>query len=134
MKIIDFFKKLLKRKREESSEKNDNNNGNSRRFRFRNYKILKSKSQYIKALPLLGLADIPSIQTELKGGNIVILNISHFIQNPENKLRELKRAVDQLSYISKIHEGEIAQLGDKYILMTPSPSIKIWKEKLQINY
>ncbi len=134
MRIIDFFKKLRKRKREESSEMNEKNASTSRRSRFRNSNILKIKSQYIKALPLLGLADIPSIQTEIKGGNIVILNISHFLKNSGNKTRELKRAVDQLSYISKIHEGEIAQLGDKYIIMTPSPSIKIWREKLQINF
>ena len=134
MRIIDFFRKIWKRKKENSVKSDEKQSDNSRRFKFRNHKILKSKIQYIKALPLLGLADIPSIQTELKGGNIVILNISNFTQKPENKFRELRRAVDQLSYISKIHNGEIAQLGEKYLLLTPSPSIKIWKEKIQINY
>ncbi|MFX1450620.1 MAG: cell division protein SepF [Promethearchaeota archaeon] len=134
MRIIDFFRKIWKRQKEKSVKSEEKQSDNSRRLRFRNHKILKSKIQYIKAIPLLGLADIPSIQTELKGGNIVILNISDFTQKAENKFRELKRAVDQLSYISKIHNGEIAQLGEKYLLLTPSPSIKIWKEKIQINY
>ncbi len=134
MRLIEFLKNKLKRKREKTSNNSDKDRNNSKRLRSKNYKILKSNLQYIKAFPLLGLADIPSIQTELTGGNIVILNISHFLEKSDGGLKELKRAVDQLTYISKIHEGEIVQLGDNHIILTPNPNIKIWKEKFQINY
>ncbi|MHA1377681.1 MAG: cell division protein SepF [Candidatus Helarchaeota archaeon] len=134
MGIIEFLKRKVKRKNDVSNESNENKKRSTKKNRDKNYKILKSKFQYIKAFPLLGLADIPSIQTELKNGNIIILNISHFLKKSEPKLRELKRAVDQLSYITKIHEGEIAQLGEKHIIMTPSSGIRIWKEKLQENF
>lgn len=131
MGLKEYLKRMVKRKTEVSDKSNEKHNGKSDKNRENNYKILKSKLQYIKAIPLLGLADIPSIQTELINGNIIILNISHFLQKSVSNQRDLKRAVDQLTYITKIHEGEIAQLGERHILLTPSPSIKIWKEKLR---
>ena len=124
MGLKEFFKRKFKRT--ESSK--------SKQSREKNHRILKNSPHYIKALPLMGLADIPSIETELKVGNVIILNISHFLNKSETKLRELKRAVEQLTYVTKIQEGEIAQLGDKHLLITPSPSLKIWKEKFQIEY
>lgn len=133
MKNLTFLKKKEKKKQDKQAEKGNKKRDISRKSEINNYKILKTKLQYIKAFPLLGLADIPSIQSELKVGNIVILNISHFLQDFNNNYREIKRVVEQLSYISKVYEGEIAQLGDKYILITPNSNIKIWKDKLQVN-
>ncbi|MHA1382164.1 MAG: cell division protein SepF [Candidatus Helarchaeota archaeon] len=132
MGLKDYLKRKKKRNGNDTRDKEKKNKGS--RSKEKNYKILKSNLRYIKALPLLGLADIPSIQTELKAGNIVILNISHFLHNSDVKRRELKRAVDQLTYISKIHEGEIAQLGEKHIILTPNSNVRIWKEKFQLNY
>jgi len=133
MKLFNFLKERLLGKRYNYSKKKEKKDDLSKFSGVKNYKLLKSNTHYIKAFPLLGLADIPSVQSELKSGNIVILNISHFIQKSD-KYRELKRAVEQLSYVTKIYEGEIAQLGEKYLLLTPTPNIKIWREEFQVNH
>ncbi len=81
---------------------------------------------YIKSIPLLTLSDIPRIAEELKSGNIIIIHIKPFIQRVQSN-NELKRAVDQLRGVCRQIEGDIAQLGNEYILVTPGPYIKIFQ-------
>ncbi len=81
---------------------------------------------YIKSMPLIMLSDVQRAATELRAGNIVILHIKPILQRDRTK-NELKRAVDQLRGICRQLEGDIAQLGGEYIIITPGPFVKIYK-------
>ncbi len=81
---------------------------------------------YIKSIPLLTLSDIQRIADELKLGNIIIIHIKPFIQRVQSN-NELKRAVDQLRGVCRQIDGDIAQLGKEYILVTPGPYIRIFQ-------
>ncbi|MEM2133407.1 MAG: cell division protein SepF [Candidatus Freyarchaeota archaeon] len=87
--------------------------------------IVDSGVVYIKSIPLLTLADVPRIAEELKSGNIVIIHAKPFIQRVQSN-SELKRAVDQLRGVCRQIDGDIAQLGNEYIIVTPGPYIRIY--------
>jgi len=84
---------------------------------------------YIKSMDLQGLSDIQQVSGELEGGNIVIMYIGrlHYGQS-----RELRRVVDQLRGICRSIGGDIAQLGQDYIVITPS-FVKIYKKSSSQN-
>ncbi|WXG40573.1 MAG: cell division protein SepF [Candidatus Freyarchaeum deiterrae] len=88
--------------------------------------VVDSGVVYIKSIPLLTLSDIPRIAEELKSGNIILIHIRQFIQRGQSN-NELKRAVDQLRGICRQIEGDIAQLGNEYILVTPGPYIRVYQ-------
>jgi SepF-like predicted cell division protein (DUF552 family) len=88
--------------------------------------VVDSGVVYIKSIPLLTLSDIPRIAEELRSGNIVIIQIRQFIQRGQSN-NELKRAVDQLRGVCRQIEGDIAQLGNEYILVTPGPYIRVYQ-------
>ncbi|MHA1409277.1 MAG: cell division protein SepF [Candidatus Odinarchaeia archaeon] len=85
---------------------------------------------YVKVLHLYGLSDVTLIENELKEKNIVIADITPLKQSSNAVSVELKRTVEQLRGITKIQDGDIAQLGDKYILLTPS-GVKIWRRRTE---
>lgn len=80
---------------------------------------------YLKALPIRQLSDIDAVKMEVNAGNIIVAKITPLAKK---SLEDTERAVDELCiFVNKIG-GEIARLGDERLVVTP-PSIKIWKEK-----
>jgi SepF-like predicted cell division protein (DUF552 family) len=79
---------------------------------------------YIKSMDLQGLSDIQQVSGELERGNIVIMYIGRL---QYGQSRELRRVVDQLRGICRSMGGDIAQLGQDYIVITPS-FVKIYKK------
>jgi hypothetical protein len=79
---------------------------------------------YIKSVDLENLSNIQQVSGELEKGNIVIVYIGR-MQYAQN--RELRRVVDQLRGICRTIGGDIAQLGQDYIVVTP-PFVKIYKK------
>lgn len=95
---------------------------------FQTQTVLKRTGfRYIKAMPLKGLGDLRGIIEELKKGTILILNIKQFLTRTGTLPIELKRAIEQLTFHVKTLKGEIGQLGNHYVLLTPDTTIKIWK-------
>ncbi len=90
------------------------------------FNICTPEEIYIKSMPLIMLSDVQRAAEELRAGNIVILHIRPILQRDKTK-NELKRAVDQLRGICRQLDGDIAQLGGEYIIMTPGPFVKIYK-------
>nr|MDO8098041.1 cell division protein SepF [Candidatus Njordarchaeota archaeon] len=84
---------------------------------------------YIKSMDLQGLSDIQQVSGELEGGNIVIMYIGRL---QYGQSRELRRVVDQLRGICRSIGGDIAQLGQDYIVITPS-FVKIYKKSSSQN-
>lgn len=79
----------------------------------------------IKAFPLERLSDIERIKNEILSGNPVILSIKAILYtNPIN----LKRLTQQIKALLNVHGGQIVQMGDQFILVTP-PTIIFEKEK-----
>jgi SepF-like predicted cell division protein (DUF552 family) len=79
---------------------------------------------YIKSVDLESLSNIQQVSGELERGNIVIAYIGR-MQYGQN--RELRRVVDQLRGVCRTIGGDIAQLGQDYIVVTP-PFVKIYKK------
>lgn len=79
---------------------------------------------YIKSIDLENLSNIQQVSGELERGNIVIVYIGR-LQYGQN--RELRRVVDQLRGVCRSTGGDIAQLGQDYIVVTP-PFVKIFKK------
>lgn len=80
---------------------------------------------YLKALPIRQLSDIDAVKMEVNAGNIVVAKITPLAKK---SLEDTERAVDELCVFVREIGGEIARLGDERLVITP-PSIKIWKEK-----
>jgi SepF-like predicted cell division protein (DUF552 family) len=79
---------------------------------------------YIKSIDLQSLSNIQQVLDELEKGNIVIVYVGR-MQYGQN--RELKRVVDQLRGACRSIGGDIAQLGQDYIVVTPS-FVRIFKK------
>ncbi len=81
--------------------------------------------RYLKVIHLYGLTDVEEVQTELETGNIIIVDIAALKKNGETSI-ELKRTIEQMKGVVKVKNGDIAQLSDRYIIITP-PGVKIWR-------
>jgi hypothetical protein len=79
---------------------------------------------YIKSIDLENLSNIQQVSSELDRGNIVIVYIGRL---QYGQTRELRRVVDQLRGVCRSTGGDIAQLGQDYIVVTP-PFVKIYKK------
>ena len=85
--------------------------------------------KYIKSISLSSISEISPVKEEIKAGNIVILNLSKFVKknNGRNKF-ELRHIIEELTYFAKLNNGEIAQLGLDYLVLTPGPDIQFHKK------
>lgn len=79
---------------------------------------------YVKPVALESEADAKVIEDELKQRNIILLNITPMMRQP-NKLKVIVN--DLKTFVTKIN-GDIARLDNEKILLTPS-KIKIVKKR-----
>jgi SepF-like predicted cell division protein (DUF552 family) len=84
---------------------------------------------YLKAMPLRELADLETVKTEVKNGNIVILRITPLASK---SIEDVKQAVNQLYEIAESINGDIARLGDERVVICPD-KIRIWREKTPVQ-
>ena len=78
---------------------------------------------YVKPIALEREEDLDVIMTELKNGNIVLLNVSRMIRWPN----KLKNSVTTLKEFANKINGDIARIDEDKILLTPS-KVKIIKK------
>ncbi|NMC04010.1 MAG: cell division protein SepF [Candidatus Lokiarchaeota archaeon] len=79
----------------------------------------------IRKMQLNTINDIASIQGEISGGNLAIIDVSGFITSGEFSILELKRAIEQIRGTCKKLGGAIARLGDRYLVATPSEKLQL---------
>jgi SepF-like predicted cell division protein (DUF552 family) len=93
--------------------------------------VTKSNSgkTYLKAMPLRDLADVDSVKTEVKSGNILILRITPLANK---SIDDVKRAVNELSEFAESVGGDIARLGEERVVICPQ-NVKIWREKSSVS-
>jgi len=84
-----------------------------------------SADAYVKPIILKADTDLKMVAKELKGGNIVLLNVTDLVKRNPLRLKEqigkLKRFVDDI-------DGDIARISEEQVLLTPT-KIKIVKRK-----
>ena len=80
---------------------------------------------YLKAMPLRELADLETIKTEVKNGNILILRITPLANK---SIEDVKQAVNELYEFAESISGDIARLGEERIVICPE-TVRIWREK-----
>ena len=79
---------------------------------------------WVKPLALEDVIDVENISSELKKGNVVILNIQPLFKKNSIKLRQ---AVSEIKGTVQNINGDIARLTESKILLTPS-GVKIAKK------
>ena len=80
---------------------------------------------YLKAMPLRELADLESIENEVKNGNIIILRVTPLASK---NIEDVKSAVNELYQFAESISGDIARLGEERVVLCPK-TIRIWREK-----
>jgi SepF-like predicted cell division protein (DUF552 family) len=80
---------------------------------------------YLKAMPLRELADLETIKTEVKNGNIIILRVTPLASK---NIEDVKSAVNELYQFAESISGDIARLGEERVVLCPK-NIRIWREK-----
>jgi len=81
---------------------------------------------YVKPVTIVSEDDVRVIESELEKKNIILMNIEELNKRPttrNNVITQLK------NYVTKVN-GDIAQIDDNRILVTPS-KVKIIKRKKQ---
>ncbi|MEM2911853.1 MAG: cell division protein SepF [Candidatus Bathyarchaeia archaeon] len=90
-------------------------------------KEIRSKT-FLKAMPLRDLADLDTVKSEVRSGNIIILRITPLASK---SIEDVKRAVNELCEFTESIGGDIARLGEERVVICP-PNVKIWREKAPV--
>jgi SepF-like predicted cell division protein (DUF552 family) len=88
---------------------------------------LEAASMYVRFMELTGLMDVTTISEEIRKGNLVVMDVSPLVQQGTELQLQLKRAVEQLRAVCISVDGDIAQLGNRYIILAPS-RVKIFRD------
>ncbi len=75
---------------------------------------------FIRTRKLESLADVPDIVSEIRDGNIVLLDISRLNDGNDKTHLELKRIVERIRGETRGYQAEIALVNDDCIIVTPS--------------
>ena len=88
---------------------------------------IEAASMYVRFMELSGLMDVTPISEEVRKGNMVVMDVSPLVQQGTETQTQLKRAVEQLRAVCISVDGDIGQLGNRYIILAPS-RVKIFRE------
>lgn len=75
---------------------------------------------FIRTRKLESLADVPEIVTEIRDGNIVLLDISRLNDGNDHTHLELKRIIERIRGETRGYQAEIALVNDGCMIVTPS--------------
>jgi len=75
---------------------------------------------FIRTRKLESLADVPDIVSEIRDGNIVLLDIARLNDGNDKTHLELKRIIERIRGETRGYQAEIALVNDDCIIVTPS--------------
>ena len=75
---------------------------------------------FIRTRKLESLADVPEIVSEIRNGNIVLLDISRLNDGNDQTHLELRRIIERIRGETRGYEAEIALVNDGCMIVTPS--------------
>ncbi len=92
----------------------------------KNYLELSSIIQkfLIKKYNFRSIEQVEDIKRQLRGRKILIINAKEILEKGVNVI-ELKQAIEDIKIFLNECGGSIGRLGDQYLILTPSPHIKI---------
>jgi len=82
---------------------------------------------FVRFMELTGLMDVTPISEEVRKGNLVVIDVSPLVQQGTESQLQLRRAVEQLRAVCISVDGDIGQLGNRYVILTPT-RVKIFRE------
>ncbi|MFX1319725.1 MAG: cell division protein SepF [Promethearchaeota archaeon] len=88
---------------------------------------LEAASMFVRFMELTGLMDVTPISEEVRKGNLVVMDVSPLVQQGTESQLQLRRAVEQLRAVCISVDGDIGQLGNRYVILTPT-RVKIFRE------
>ncbi len=83
-------------------------------------KLGELETIFVRSKKLESLADVPFVVDEIKGGNIVLLDISGLNDGNEQTHLELRRIIERIRGATRGYEADIALVNDGCMIVTPS--------------
>jgi len=75
---------------------------------------------FIRTKKLESLTDVPDIVSEIRNGNIVLLDISRLNDGNDQTHLELRRIIERIRGETRGYQAEIALVNDDCMIVTPS--------------
>jgi len=79
----------------------------------------------IKKYDFRSIEQIDDIKQQLSSRTILIINARQLLDNNAIPLQALKMGIDEIKSFLNERGGSIGRIGDQYLILTPSPHIKI---------
>ena len=83
-------------------------------------RLAEIEQVFIKSRKLESLTDVPDIVSEIKNGNIVLLDISRLNDGNDQTHLELRRIIERIRGETRGYQAEIALVNDGCMIVTPS--------------
>ena len=83
-------------------------------------KLAELEQIFVRTRKLESLADVPEIVTEIRDGNIVLLDISRLNDGNDQTHLELRRIIERIRGETRGYQAEIALVNDGCMIVTPS--------------
>ncbi|MFX1560029.1 MAG: cell division protein SepF [Promethearchaeota archaeon] len=83
-------------------------------------KLAELEKIFIKSRKLESLTDVPDIVSEIRNGNIVLLDISRLNDGNDQTHLELRRIIERIRGETRGYQAEIALVNDGCMIVTPS--------------
>ena len=83
-------------------------------------KLSELETIFVRSKKLESLADVPFVVDEIKGGNIVLLDISGLNDGNEQTHLELRRIIERIRGATRGYEADIALVNDGCMIVTPA--------------
>ena len=79
----------------------------------------------IKNYNLNSIEQIDDIKKQLISRKILIINAREILSNNTIPVQELKNLIEEIKIFLKKCGGSLGRIGDQFLILTPSPQIKI---------
>jgi SepF-like predicted cell division protein (DUF552 family) len=96
------------------------------------FQVTSGQGIYIKSIPLRTLDQVGQIGSEIRKGNIVILNTEYMALSKTHRV-DLQRSIAQLRGICREIGGDLAQLGESYYVVVTPRFVKIWQRPTPVE-
>ncbi|MFX1394753.1 MAG: cell division protein SepF [Promethearchaeota archaeon] len=93
----------------------------------RNYLQIPAMIQkfLIKKFDFNSIEQIGEIKKQLSRRKILIINARELLNNDTIPIQALKSCIDEIKTFLEERGGSIGRIGDQYLILTPSPHVKI---------
>ena len=79
----------------------------------------------IKKYNFKSIEQVNDIKQQLTSKSILIINARELLNNDTIPIQELKNSINEIKSFLNERGGSIGRIGDQYLILTPSPHIKM---------